>query len=423
IDHLSLPLYQSCLTKKMQVYMIQHHTINLLPGKEKPVIHGHPWIFSGAIKSDAKNGEPGDLVDVLDHKNQFLARGFYNPKSQIRVRVLTRNPAEMITKDFMAARIHCSISRRAHLLSSGKTTGVRLVAHESDQLPGLIVDQFGGWLSFQILTAGMERWRTEVIEILTNQKLINHCKPLGIIERSDEAIREKEGLNQRKDIVFGPPLSGPVEFKENGLLLSADLENGHKTGFYLDQRDNRAIIESYARGTQVLNCFSYTGGFTVAAFRGGAASVINVDESQPALDLAKNHLSMNSFTIDSTSFVKADVFKYLREQRSLGNSFDLIILDPPKFVSSAPQIDKACRGYKDLNLLAMQLLRPNGLLATFSCSGLISRDLFQKVVFGASVDAQVEMQVIKHLSQSEDHPTLLSFPESLYLKGLLLRKI
>ena len=324
----------------------------------------------------------------------------------------------MIDREFIEKRIQESMARRQHVLAGGRTTSARLVAHDSDLLPGLIVDRDGDYLSFQIVTAGMERWRKDIIEIL-----IAACKPRGIIERSDEQVREKEGLALRTEVVYGTVPEEPVEFLENGMKLCADIRLGHKTGFYLDQRDNRAAVGEYAAGKAVLNCFSFTGGFSVAAMRGGAMDVINVDESQPALDIARKNLELNGFATTNEQFVRADVFKYLRELRQAQQTFDLVILDPPKFVNSSSQIDKACRGYKDLNILGMQLLKPGGLLATFSCSGLISRDLFQKVVFGASLDAGSEMQIIKHLSQAEDHPTLLTFPESLYLKGLLLRKL
>lgn len=398
--------------------MLNHHTVQLLPGKDKPVRNGHPWIFSGAIKSDPKNAEPGDLVDVLDSDKQFIARGYYNPSSQIRVRVLTRDPYQMITHEFFKERIEQAIRRREFVTRDGSTTGVRLVAHESDLLPGLVVDRYGDWISFQIVTAGMERWRDSIIKILREA-----CNPAGMMERSDEAVREKEGLVQRKEILFGTIPPEGILFLENGMKLFADIENGHKTGFYLDQRDNRKIIGEYSSGLSVLNCFSFSGGFSVAAKQNGATQVINVDESEPALQVAKRNLDINQLKNSPEEFIRADVFKYLRELKAKGETFDMVILDPPKFVTSSAQIDRACRGYKDLNLIGMQLLKPGGLLATFSCSGLITRDLFQKVIFGASVDAGVEMQIVRHLSQAEDHPTLLSFPESLYLKGFLLKKL
>jgi 23S rRNA (cytosine1962-C5)-methyltransferase len=397
---------------------MEHGTVFLHAGKDKPVRQGHPWIFSGAIRKEPKNPVPGMTVDVLDADKNFVARGYYNPHSQIRVRVLTTNDLEMIDQAFIQRRIEESVTRRKGIFTSGKTTCARLVSHESDLLPGLIVDRYGDWISFQIVTAGMERWRPEIIETLKNV-----CKPLGIIERSDEAVREKEGLSQRVEVVFGTPPQGPISVLENGMKILVDIESGHKTGFYLDQRDSRAVIQEYAKGLRILNCFSFTGGFAVSAMMGGAIEVINIDESAPALDIGRKNLESNGFKTSDEQFIKGDVFKILREFKADGKTFDMVILDPPKFVTSTAHIDRACRGYKDLSLLGMQLLNPNGLLATFSCSGMVSRDLFQKVVFGASLDAKAKMQIIKHLSQAECHPTLLTFPESLYLKGFLMRRI
>jgi len=397
---------------------MNHGVVILHPSKDKPVRQGHPWIFSGAISREPDGAEPGMTVDVLDSKKKFLARGYYNPNSQIRVRVLTVDQTEMIDAKLIRDRITSSIRRRDSIFADGLTDCARLVAHEADLMPGLIVDRYGDWLSFQIVTAGMERWRDEIISTLREL-----CRPSGIYERSDDAVREKEGLPIRSQLIFGSKDDANILVRENGMKLTVDLAGGHKTGFYLDQRDNRAIIRQYSQGRRVLNCFSFTGGFSIAAMMGGALDVVSVDESAPALELADKNLAQNGFKLAKDHFERADVFKYLRDLRSKQQEFDLIVLDPPKFASSGSQIDRACRGYKDLNLLAMQLLKPGGLLATFSCSGLISRDLFQKVVFGASLDAHAPMQIIKHLSQSECHPTLLTFPESLYLKGFLLRKI
>ncbi len=398
--------------------MMEHGTVFLNPGKDKPVRQGHPWIFSGAIRKEPKSATPGMLVDVMDADKSFVARGYFNPHSQIRVRVLTRDEREMVTGAFIRQRIHAAVARRSRIFADGRTNCARLVAHESDLLPGLIVDRYGDAIVFQIVTAGMERWRTEIIGALRDC-----CQPTCIFERSDDAVREKEGLPMRIELCWGDEPKGTIPVLENGMKLFVDILGGHKTGFYLDQRDNRLLIREYAHGRNVLNCFSFSGGFSVAAMMGGAASVRNVDESGPALEISRRNLEANGFKTDDSQFVRADVFKLLREYRAREQMFDLVILDPPKFVSSASQIDRACRGYKDLNILGMQLLKPGGLLATFSCSGLISRELFQKVVFGASVDAGASMQIIKHLSQSECHPTLLNFPESLYLKGFLLRKI
>jgi 23S rRNA (cytosine1962-C5)-methyltransferase len=315
-------------------------------------------------------------------------------------------------------QIRAALARRPALIP-GFQTMHRVVASEADFLPGLIVDQYAEHLVFQILTAGMERCRDAIITVL--KSIFN---PKVLIERSDEAIRVKEGLTERKEILLGRAEDVRTIGHENGMALTVDCWEGHKTGFYLDQRLARQAVESYAKGAEVLNCFSYTGGFSIAAKRGGAKRVISVDESKAALDILSGNWQHNPGNDEcQMENVRADVFAYLRQLRDQGARFDLIIMDPPKFVSDRAHIDRACRGYKDLNLLAMQLLREGGILATFSCSGLISRDLFQKVVFGASVDAGVDLQILHQLSQADDHPLLLSFPESLYLKGLLGRKV
>lgn len=397
---------------------MNHGVAILNPGKDKPVRSGHPWIFSGAIAKEPENPTAGMLVDVLDAKRSFIARGYYNPHSQIRIRILTTDQSEMIDAGLIRRRIKEAVGRRSRVFADGLTNCARLVAHEADLLPGLIVDRYGDWISFQIVTAGMEVWRDEIISSLKEI-----CKPVGLYERSDDAVREKEGLPKRNALISGTEDYRAVKVLENGMIFFVDIDAGHKTGFYLDQRDNRDIVRRFSSGRRVLNCFSYTGGFSVSCLKGGAADVISVDESGPALEIARRNIDINGYKLEPDKFQRADVFSFLRELKRRGDLFDMIILDPPKFASSNAQLDRACRGYKDLNLLAMQLLESGGLLATFSCSGLISRELFQKVVFGASVDARAQMQIIKHLSQSECHPTLLTFPESLYLKGFLLQKI
>jgi 23S rRNA (cytosine1962-C5)-methyltransferase len=407
----------------MAATSISIHTVILQQGKEKPVLNGHPWIFSGAIKDEPSQAKPGDLVEVLDHKKKFVARGFYNPKSQIRVRVLTRNETEIINEDFIATRIKKSIQRRLDHIDLTKTNSLRLVAHESDLLPGLVIDRYDQWYSFQILNAGMENFKNCIVSCLTS---LHSPNSIGIIERSDEAIRLKEGLQERVEILANLPGKSvrEVEFLENGMVFLADLERGHKTGFYLDQRDARACVRQFAKSARVLNTFSYSGGFSVAALHGGAMHVTNIDESQPALDLSRQIITKNGFDTEKTlANVRADAFQYLRQLRDQNQTFDLVVLDPPKFIASQGQMDRALRGYKDLNMLAMQLVRPGGYLATFSCSGLLARDLFQKVVFGASSDTKTEWQILHHLSQASDHPILLSYPESAYLKGLFMKKI
>lgn len=388
----------------------------LKDGKEKSLRNRHPWIFSGAIHK-ASQVEPGETVEVRDGKQRFLAYAYLNPTTSLAARVVSWNADIPWNEVTLKKRIEEAFARRRDRLGP-EQNAARVVASEADLLPGLIVDLYGDWVVFQILTAGMERMRSAIIESLKDI-----FQPQGLIERSDEAIRKKEGMELRREIIFGTLPEGGVAIKEEGLTIKVDLWDGHKTGFYLDQRVNRLILRNYAQDRRVLNCFSFSGGFSLAALKGSAREVVSVDESQGALALAKENVRINFGDDAPHSTVQADVFQYLRQLRDKNERFGLIVLDPPKFVSDRKHIDRACRGYKDLNLLAMQLLEPNGILATFSCSGLISRDLFQKVVFGASVDAPCEIQVLEQLSQSDDHPLLLSFPESLYLKGFICRKL
>ncbi len=391
--------------------------ITIKPGKERSILQRHPWIFSGAIHSATKAIPPGSCVNVQDTKGQFLARAYYNPDCSLAARVIGYEPGLELNEALFTQRLAAAWQRRAPLRTTSSNMQ-RIVASEADLLPGLIIDRYDDWVVFQILTRGMELQRDAIIAAI--RTVIN---PKGIVERSDEAIRKKEGLEERKELVQGELPPGGLFGLEDGLKLGFDLWDGHKTGFYLDQRINREIVGRYAADAEVLNCFSYTGGFSCAAGRGGARSVTSVDESRAALDFAEQNWALNSLPEGRHQTVRADVFAYLRELRDQGRNFDLIILDPPKFVSDKQHLDRACRGYKDLNLLALQLLRPQGYLATYSCSGLISRDLFQKVVFGAASDLGMDVQILHHLSQADDHPVLLSFPESLYLKGLLCQKL
>lgn len=388
--------------------------IVLKAGKEKSLKNRHPWIFSGAIQK-APNASGTYVVE--DHKNQFLGLAYYNPESSLAARVVSFKEGENWDRATLKHRLASAYERRKSTLSKTQSAA-RIVASESDLIPGLIVDLYGPAVVFQILTAGIEALRPILIELIEEV-----FAPSFIIERSDEAIRTKEGLMERKEILKGELPAEGIEIFEDGIKMLIDVWNGHKTGFYLDQRTNRQRIRGYAKGRRVLNCFSYTGGFSLAALMGGASEVISVDESRPALDISERNVTLNALSSEQHHTVQADVFKYLRTLRDAGEKFDLIVMDPPKFISDRKHIDRACRGYKDLNLIALQLLNENGILATFSCSGLLSRDLFQKVIFGAAVDAQCELQVLDHLSQSDDHPVLLTFPESLYLKGLICRKI
>jgi 23S rRNA (cytosine1962-C5)-methyltransferase len=391
-------------------------SVLLKPGKEKPVRNRHPWIFSGAVARIQGEPADGDTVDVLNHQGRFLARGYLNRRSQIVVRCLTWAEEEEIDSAFWRRRLQQAIARRQGLLQPGSTDACRLVYAESDLIPGLVVDQYGGYLVLQALTLGIERHKSELI-----QTLVELLQPEGIYERSDVNVREKEGLPLQTGLLWGQEPPCPLEIHEHSYRFWADIQHGQKTGFYLDQRDNRLRLTRYACGCTVLNAFAYTGSFAVCAYKGGAERVVNVDTSAEALALARQSMLLNGLPDRDDDYVVGDVFAVLRQYRAERKKFDLIILDPPKFAYAQSQVQAACRGYKDINWLAMQLLKPDGILFTMSCSGVVTPDLFQKVVFGASVDAQRDAQVLEKLLQATDHPILLSFPEGEYLKGFVCR--
>lgn len=389
----------------------------LRPGREKAVLRRHPWVFSGAVARIEGRPADGDVVDVLADDGTFLARGYLNRRSQIVVRLLTWSPEERIDEGFWRRRLERALRGRALLLAEERGA-CRLVHAESDGLPGLVVDRYGAFLVVQFLTLGMDQRRHLLVEAL-----VDLLHPRGIYERDDEAVREKEGLPLQTGVLWGEEPPEWVEMEEDGLRFLVDLREGHKTGFYLDQRENRARLLRYAAGREVLNAFAYTGAFGLYALRGGAAHVVNVDTSERALDLARRNFARNGWGEGRVEFVAGDVFQVLRRYRQEGRQFDLIVLDPPKFAHGAADVPAATRGYKDINLLAFQLLREGGVLFTFSCSGAISADLFQKVVFRASLDAGRDVQVLERLTQASDHPVLLSFPEGEYLKGLVCRVV
>lgn len=389
----------------------------LRPGREKAVLRRHPWVFSGAVARIEGRPADGDVVDVLADDGAFLARGYLNRRSQIVVRLLTWSPEERIDEGFWRQRLEIALRGRASLLAEERGA-CRLVHAESDGLPGLVVDRYGTFLVVQFLTLGVDQRRHLLVEAL-----VDLLRPRGIYERDDEAVREKEGLPLQTGVLWGEEPPEWVEMEEGGLRFLVDLRQGHKTGFYLDQRENRARLLRYAAGQEVLNAFAYTGAFGLYALRGGAAHVVNVDTSERALDLARRNFARNGWGEGRAEFVAGDVFQVLRRYRQEGRQFDLMVLDPPKFAHSAADVPSATRGYKDVNLLAFQLLREGGVLFTFSCSGAISADLFQKVVFRASLDAGRDVQVLERLTQSSDHPVLLSFPEGEYLKGLVCRVV
>lgn len=389
-------------------------TIVIKPGREKFAARRHPWIFSGAIAEVEGQPESGETIDVIDSRGGFLARGAYSPESQIRVRVWSWNPEAKINPDFMRARLQRAFALRAEILPDA--TALRLVHAESDHLPGLVVDRYDDTLVMQVLSAGIERWRDVLADLLL---ALTDAK--RVYERSDAEVRELEGLPARKGLLRGDDFSACIQIEENGLHFLLDLEYGHKTGFYLDQRANRARVRELADGREVLDCFSYSGGFGLNALAGGAASVTALDSSADALTLAQKNLALNNLPAENMHFLEADVFKQLRTFRDQARSFDMIILDPPKFAPTASQAQRAARGYKDINLLALKLLRPGGILVTFSCSGGIQADLFQKIIAGAAEDARLDAQIIERLYQGPDHPVALHFPEGAYLKGLVLR--
>jgi 23S rRNA (cytosine1962-C5)-methyltransferase len=360
--------------------------------------------------------QPGETVEVRAAGGDFLARAAYSPHSQIRARVWTWDPAETVDEDFFRRRLQSAFSARERVVDPSSSDACRLVHGESDGLPGLIVDQYAGALVLQLLSAGPERWR----DVLTG--LLFELSGAGwIYERSDVEVRRLEGLPERCGVLRGPEPDGRLAIRENGLRFWVDVRLGHKTGFYLDQRLNRRLVGSLAQGQEVLDCFSYTGGFTLNALAAGAASVLSVEASGEAIALARENLKLNELPEGRVEWLEGDVFQVLRGFRDRGRRFDLIILDPPKFAATAAQAERAARGYKDINLLALKLLRPGGLLATFSCSGGISADLFQKILAGAALDAGVAAQILYSMQQAPDHPVALNFPEGAYLKGLVLK--
>jgi 23S rRNA (cytosine1962-C5)-methyltransferase len=391
-------------------------TLLVKPGREKSLLRRHPWVFSGSVS--AVQGEPssGETVDIRDTRGRFLARAAYSPHSQIRARVWTWDEAEQVDESFFRRRLQQSLSARQALLNPLPDGAMRLVHAESDCIPGLIVDRYARTLVIQFLSAGPEYWRDLLADLCLELTGLEY-----LFERSDTDARRLEGLADHNGPLRGGVPADTNIIQENGLLYQVDILHGHKTGFYLDQRLNRARVRDLSGDRDVLDCFSYTGGFTISALAGGASSVLSVDASEPALLQLEHNLALNQLPLERSETIDGDVFQLLRGFRDRGRNFDMIVLDPPKFAQSASQVQHAARGYKDINLLAFKLLRPGGLLVTFSCSGAISEDLFQKIVAGAALDAGVHAQIMERLSQSPDHPVALNFPEGAYLKGFVIR--
>jgi 23S rRNA (cytosine1962-C5)-methyltransferase len=389
-------------------------TVRLKPGRDSALRSRHPWIFSGALQMPPRGLESGATVAIANHSGTPLAVGAVSPASQIGVRIWDFAPGTAIDADFFRRRIDAAVGRRAE--RQDPECAYRLVNAESDGLPGLIVDRYGGYLVCQFLAAGVERWRDAIVSALAER-----CAPAGIWERSDADVRGKEGLEPRAGHLWGNAPPEDLAVRVAGLRLHADIRKGHKTGLYLDQADNLPVVAEFSRGREVLNGFAYTGAFSVAALGGGAARVVNIESSQLLLDRIAPNIGLNGLDAVRSEPVSADVFKRLREYRDGRRQFDLIVLDPPKFVVHAGQIVKGGRGYKDINLLALKLLRPGGVLITFSCSGHVTPELFQKIVADAAVDSGRNVQIIRWLSQAADHPVATSFPEGRYLKGLVCR--
>ncbi|AIP70310.1 PUA domain-containing protein [Burkholderia pseudomallei] len=422
------------------------HTVTLKPSKDKSLLRRHPWVYANAIDRVDGKPAPGATVIVRAHDGRFLARAAYSPHSQIRLRVWSFDENEPIDHAFFKRRVQRALAHRRAMISG--TDAVRLVFGEADGLPGLIVDYYvaargaahtgdaaaraaeggaaapvapgdgegRGQLVCQFMAAGVEHWKGAIVAALV---AATGCP--NVYERSDVSIREKEGLEQTTGVLAGDAPPDTLIANENGVLYHVDVRNGHKTGFYVDQRENRALVAQYARDRDVLNCFCYTGGFSLAALKGGAKRVVSIDSSGDALALAQRNVAANGFDAARAQWLDADAFKTLRRLVDEGERFDLIVLDPPKFAPTRDSVDRAARAYKDINLSGLKLLRPGGLLFTYSCSGAIDMDLFQKIVGGAAADAKVDARILKRLGAGVDHPLLTAFPEGEYLKGLLLQ--
>jgi 23S rRNA (cytosine1962-C5)-methyltransferase len=393
--------------------------VELKAGREKALLRGHPWVFSGSIKKiDQGNGEiiAGETAKIVDTKGTFLSWGAYSPASKIRVRVWSADQDRKIDREFFRVRLENAIRLRRRILHFENLNAYRLVHAESDELPGFVVDWYAGTIVVQFLTSGADLWRDIFVELLGE---VIECE--RIYERSDVEVRRLEGLAPRKGPLVGGDNFNLVRIKEGEINYWVDIRHGQKTGFYLDQRVNRSIVRNLATDRTVLDCFAYTGGFSIAALAGGARNVVAVESSAGAIKLGRENISLNNISFDKIEWVEDDVFKALRRFRDQDKKFDMVILDPPKFAPTAAHAQRAARGYKDINLLGLKLLNPGGLLVTFSCSGGVSEELYQKIVAGAALDAEVQAKIISRLGPGADHPVALNFPEGAYLKGFVIQ--
>ena len=389
------------------------HKLILKPGRDKSLLRRHPWVFAGAITRVEGQPESGETVELRSAEGLLLAVAAYSPQSQIRARVWDWG-ARDVDAVFFSERITQAARAREKILSSGVSNSVRLVHGESDGLPGVIVDQYGDTVVLQLLAAGAERWRDAIGDALQSLPSV-----VRVWERSDADVRALEGLPTRSGLLRGMATAGPIIVDEHGLQFTVEIEAGHKTGYYLDQRDNHLFLKAIAKDAEVLDCFCYSGGFALNALAGGARAVTAIDSSGPALANARANLQRNQ--LPPVEWIEGDVFQVLRRFRDGGRRFDIIVLDPPKLAPTAAHAEKAARAYKDANLLGFKLLNPGGVLMTYSCSGGVSAELFQKIVAGAALDAGVDARVVAWHHAASDHPLLLSFPEGEYLKGLVCR--
>ncbi|MDH5825497.1 class I SAM-dependent rRNA methyltransferase [Sphingobacterium sp. SG20118] len=392
--------------------------IILNKGKDKAAWQLHPWIFSGAIKRIDGAPENGDVVTVFNAENEFIAFGLFHDSSRVAVRLLEWHPDQQIDDQWWRTRIQKAVEARRHLLVAGENDTARLIFAEADFVPGLIVDKYADYISIQVHAAGVEKIKNVVIDELN--KLLS---PKGIYERSDLKSREYEGLPDTNGVIFGETPPEFVEIVENGIRYQVNIVDGQKSGFYCDQRENRALTAHYVKGKKVLDCFCYSGGFTLNAFRGGAASVTSVDSSALAIETLNRNMILNGYDTTNYTAIQSDVNKQLKIFAEGNEKFDVIILDPPKYAPSRSSLERASRAYKDLNRRGLMLLESGGLLATFSCSGAMDIDTFKQVLAWAALDAGKEIQFIKQFHQPDDHPVRASFPEGEYLKGLLVRVI
>lgn len=393
---------------------MESKVLKLKPGREKSLLLRHVWIFSGAVAELPLNAEPGETIDIVDCSGRFLAKAAFSPQSQLIARVWSFDQKEAINAEFFAKRIKAAIAYRQMLKLDEPMGGCRLINSEGDHLPGLVVDRYKDILVIQITSVGIEFHRNLIIKLLAEA-----TGAKAIYERSDIKIRAHEGLPEQSGLVYGEAVPNPIIIEENQHRFAVDVRHGQKSGFYFDQRLAREAVARYASGRMVLNAFSYTGAFAVCALKAGARQVINIDSSAPALRQAAHNLEMNKIKPEQFENRVADVFDELRKLVAEGRKFDLVILDPPKFIESQKNLLRGCRAYQDIARLGYQLLTSGGVLFNFSCSGLMTADLFQKITAAAAIEAGVSAKLIGHLEQAPDHPVTLAVPESFYLKGLI----